>query len=70
MCGGEWERIVSVVVLFRRFLINDGYFERGSNEKKEDNQKKASWYVEWVEEKWIDRIHFIWVLRKVYKNDE
>jgi hypothetical protein len=32
--GQKWKRIVFVVVLFRRFLINDGYFFEKDQMKK------------------------------------
>lgn len=31
--GAEGKRIVFVVILFRRFLINDGYFEKDQMKK-------------------------------------
>lgn len=57
MMGGFWvvmvvgrvgvgKRIVFVVVLFRRFLINDGYFEK--DQMKKFFTVKDVWWREWA----------------------
>lgn len=51
---GGGKRIVFVVVLFRRFLINDGYFEKDQMKKlmlfwgPEDGKGWKLWIMEWV----------------------
>lgn len=69
VCMVEWEGIVfyAVVVLFRRFLINDGYFWKG--DQKEDNQKKGkkmenfSHWRKWENENFKHAMSlFFWVI--------